>query len=660
MSLLITILVIALIFYFINKKEEQEKLKKELEVMKQQISYLQGRNSNSQNQNNQPPIAPQGQMEVPKPSGNINQNEDDFNHLFEEENKQRVVVANQSLSEIPTPPSASEQDIYSELFQQQEKSDESEQDKHNFIDWIKDGFLLKLGSLFILISVGWFISYAFVEKQWIGEIGVTTIGVLFGAAILIWGTLRVVKYKRFGDVFVILGTSISIFVTTYAVHAYGLFGNGFMALLLMFLILSFSTFVSVRFDLKNIVRVNILFAAFLPLLAGMSISSENYQIFFMIYLLVVLLGTLWVVWFTRWREFILYCLVMALFYSTAITGYYSYTNAKLHAVTVILSFITILVFFVTNTVGIVRQETEKRATKFILPSMVALGTVFLIGVWTNAIFYREDMKIGFLLFIWALVFAFGSFVVTRLTQNKKAFYLYGSLSIALLGTATAYVLEGATLTLVLALEILALVVAAAKITEKSKIPTYLSFLYSLPVLMSIDQYDRLGRFAREKVTFLEKLNADFWSVTIVAVAVVFSAFLISPLLKRDKEEEGEKSKNELAPTLFNFLAITAGILAFGWYVLFLNLLTSRDLATFITIFTVVSLGLVLLNLNTKKKVYQIVGYILLTYGVLMLFFGTGTLDVLYKVLIFALIGVLFIATELNKKKKSEAEAEEVG
>lgn len=670
MGTIIFFAVIAFVIYSMNKTEERDNLKKELEIMKRQISNIQGGNSNSQFQNNSSNIPPNFQPNIPPSSGGADeilfpdtngQNQNTQNQALQAQAYgNNFQVANQSMSEngVPLPPNNinQEQDFYADYFKPQTENQnfaEKSEDKNGFIEWIKDGFLLKLGSFFILISVGWFVSYAFIEKKWIGEIGVTTLGVLLGIAVLVWGTLRVLKYKKYGDVFVILGTAISILVITFAVHKFGLFGNGYFALLLMLLILSFSTFISVKFDLINIVRVNILFAGFLPFLAGIDISNESNQSFFMTYLLVILLGTLWVVWVTKWREFILYCLVMALLYSLAIAQIG--TPVKLQFIASLMSFVTILVFFVTNIVGIVRQETEQKVTKFILPSLVALGTVFLIGIWTNAIFYKQDLKIGFIFFIWALVFAFGSFVVTKLTQNKKAFYLYGSLSISLLGIATAYILEGATLTLVLALEIFALVLAAAKITEQAKIPAFLSLLYVLPIMMSVDQYDRLGRLARDGgLSFFEKINSDFWSVTIVMLVVVLSAFSISALLKKNENVE---DKNGDVEVLFKFLAITAGILAFGWYNLFLDLLTSKDLATFISIFTVVSLGLFLLNLNSEKKVYHIVGYVLLVYGILRLFFGTGSLDVLYKVLIFALIGVLFIVTELNKKKKTETETD---
>jgi len=541
----------------------------------------------------------------------------------------------------------------SNLYQSYYGSETKEEKKNDFIEWIKEGFLLKLGSLFVLISIGWFISYAFIEKNWIGEIGVTTIGIIFGAVILIWGTLRVLSQKKFGDVFIALGTAVVLLVTAYATAEYKLFGDGYPALLLMLITLIFATFVSVKFDLRNVTRINLTAAGFLPIMAGIDIFSRQNEVFAMVYMLTILLGALWAVWVTRWRELIMFCLVIAISYSVVITD--GGWREDLSTVTIVLSFVTILIFFVTNIVGIVRQEVEEK-TKFILPSLVALGTVFLIGIWSTSIFdYRStslNYQIAFLLFAWALVFAFGSFVITRLTRNKKAFYLYGTLSLVLLGISTAYAVESVSYTLVFSLEIFALVLAAVKITNRPKIPVSLSILYGLPVLFSLEDFKKVTYRVNDKYRFSsigENLaSSEFIAITALTSVLLVTTFIFSGLFRKFPEEKKDGVK-----IVYNAVGIITGLSLSWWYNLFLQTIFLKDFATFVSIFTFVALGLVLLNIKLQEKGYRIAGYIFLIYGIISLFFNTGALDILYKVLIFAVIGVLFIVTEINKKRHAE-------
>src|SRR3989338_8030459 len=54
------------------------------------------------------------------------------------------------------------------------------------IEWLKTDWLMKLGAFLLILALGWFVRYAFVNN-WIGPIGRISMGMIIGAAIMAFG-----------------------------------------------------------------------------------------------------------------------------------------------------------------------------------------------------------------------------------------------------------------------------------------------------------------------------------------------------------------------------------------------------------------------------------------------------------------------------------------
>ena len=70
-------------------------------------------------------------------------------------------------------------------------------DEGAFVKWLKEDWLQKLGSLLLLIGLGWFTTYAFMNN-WIGPVGRITLGLILGLVVLVLGHFRIKKYLNQG------------------------------------------------------------------------------------------------------------------------------------------------------------------------------------------------------------------------------------------------------------------------------------------------------------------------------------------------------------------------------------------------------------------------------------------------------------------------------
>ena len=84
-------------------------------------------------------------------------------------------------------------------------------------NWFQENWLLKVGAGLLILAVSWFVNYAFVHN-WIGPVGRITLGLVFGASLLAFGSIRIRKYLQQGSIFLALG-SATILLTTFAARS---------------------------------------------------------------------------------------------------------------------------------------------------------------------------------------------------------------------------------------------------------------------------------------------------------------------------------------------------------------------------------------------------------------------------------------------------------
>ncbi len=492
-----------------------------------------------------------------------------------------------------------------------------------FEKWIKEDFFVKLGALLLLIGFGWFVSYAFAH-QWIGPIGRITLGLLSGLGIMIFGTYRIRTYLHQGSVFIVLGLTIVLLTVFGAREIYDFFTPA-TSLLIMFLAVSFVAYVSVVYKNTALAFASLCLASIAPFLT----NSPNPDIVVLFsYLLVVILGTLWVVHVTGARALTFAALVIAFFYGLPFLV--DTLSSRESDIALLFSFIFTAIFFVTNIISIVHPKNENLAQVHV---SVAVGTGLYLVVWIFAA--APDVFQSLLCAMWMLVFGLGTFVVYRSSSNRIPFYIYSAVSIGLLGAATAAELEGPVLAIAYTIEAALVIALAHKLVVEEQISKSIHALMLIPMILSLESL-----FAPSWQNGF--LHGDFFVLSVLALAL----FGLSGLLFEKVERQGKDFA-----TIAHALAIsgTVYMLAIIWLVL--HSLYSDDVATMFSLFsfTIIGITLFIIGRVQAQKIMNIVGGVLLGFVVLhLLIIDVWQMELAGRIITFGAIGTLLISTAFIK------------
>jgi lysylphosphatidylglycerol synthetase-like protein (DUF2156 family) len=141
-----------------------------------------------------------------------------------------------------------------------------------------------------------------------------------------------------------------------------------------------------------------------------------------------------------------------------------------------------LVFFITNTIGILKSENTKENIA-IDTTTAAINGLFLLS-WIS-IAAPEEWK-SLIIVGWMMLFAITSFVIFMITKNRGPFFVYLGAGVAMLATATAIELRGAALTIAYIIEAGVLPFIAYAVTRDINISRRLTFLMILPAILSLE------------------------------------------------------------------------------------------------------------------------------------------------------------------------------
>ncbi|MFT7645133.1 MAG: putative membrane protein [Candidatus Paceibacteria bacterium] len=499
-----------------------------------------------------------------------------------------------------------------------------------FINWVKQDFMVKVGALLLLLALGWFVSYAFAEN-WIGPAGRISLGLLFGAVFLVLGTWRISVYRHQGGIFMIIGATTTLLTIFAARELYDFF-TPLSALVLMFMTVVFVAFVSVRYQSEKLAFAGLVLGSFAPLLTSAPIPDtiERFT-----YLMVVALGTLWVVWVTGWTRLTLASLVITYLYSLPyFFGGYYLANQSDKDIAITFSFLFVSLFFVANMVSLVRRHGQG-LHHMKVHTLTALGTGIFLFTWIEA---AASIEWRSLLYVaWALVFAVGTYAVYLFTANQSAFYLYGATSVALIGVATAAELHGPALTIAYLLEISLLLIAAGKLMMGTKLLSRLSLLLVVPVSMSLESFDSYNW--RDSI-----MHEDF--VVIILTASILFMVAIFFLSQKGEEESG------LAKSIPGILFATGGLYVIGLIWLVSHALLENDLATMLSlaVYTVVGITFFVQGKLKDRQFVRLSGAALITLVVVrLLFVDIWDMDLEGRIVTFLVIGIMLISTAFIRK-----------
>jgi len=487
-----------------------------------------------------------------------------------------------------------------------------------FIGWLKEDWLLKLGALVFLFGSGLITSGVLLVG--VGPAGRITFGVVVGTLFLAFGWWRIKKYLHQGEVFLVLGSTIILLMIFAARELYDFFNPSF-ALTVMFLSIAFVALASVKYNSSALSLSSFILAGIAPLFTNI---PEPNHIGLFAYLLIVVLGTVWIVVLTGRRELTTVALLLIVFYSIPLFG-----SAEVE-ILLLFEYAFASIFFIMNIVGILRSKNNK----LLLSLITAAGNGLLLLIWI--MFAAQDEWKSLIIIVWMMVFMVSAFLVTKITQKTAPFYIYIGIGAMLLAAATSVELEGKTLIMAYTIESGILSLITYYIICKTQLAERLSLLLIFPIFLSFESMTSLAW----RTNFLHE---DFF-VLFVLTLILFGLGLF--FWSKNKQIENKKI------SLINLILLVTGSLYF-YILLWLSLhaeFQGNNIAATIFLVICTSIGLIIYikNQTSQNKKLQIYGGLLLGGVVARLLVVDIWRGALFA---FFFIGIALLAVALLDRKK---------
>jgi len=493
-----------------------------------------------------------------------------------------------------------------------------------FGDWLKENWLLKLGALLLIIGFGWLTSYAFLNN-WIGPVGRISLGLIFGAVVMIFGWIRMNKYPRQGGVFLVLGSTVILLTIFAAREVYGFFTQ-ISALVVMFLSCAFVAISSVKYNSTALALSSLILASVAPLLTAAQ-TNNPFNLF--AYLFVVCLGAVWIVALTGKRVLTTASVIIIWIYSL---GYLdSYITSEL-SLTLLLIYAFCSLFFITNLLGIIKNSDKKYALDLITAALNGL----LLLAWIVQVAPTEWQSL--IIATWMLVFAVGAFLAFKLTGEKKAFIIHAATAVIFLGTATAAELQGSSLTIAYTIEAFILTVLTHYFTHDSSLTKRVSMIYLIPIILSVQSIDAV-------VWSSGVIHRDFFVLLVLMLSLLFTSLWVLADSEKKDTDGNMASAWLIGASIYLYILIWQSTHA---------AIDNGDTATMISliIYTLFGLFIYFYGKLHDHHLARRYGGILLGLVIARLFLvDIWNMELVGKIITFFLVGGLLMSTAFIGKDK---------
>lgn len=489
------------------------------------------------------------------------------------------------------------------------------------VNFIKEDFLVKVGSLLLLLAFGWGVSYAF-ANNWIGPIGRIGLGLAAGGLLMGFGAFWLRKNFHQASIFLVLGLA-TFNLTLFAARFIYDFFSPVSALILMFLATAVVASLSVQYKSQALALTCLIIAGIAPLLT----AGEPSVIGLFGYLLVFTLGVMWIVAVRpMWSALTFAALIVVSLYSVP----FWLSNTLIEAdrlAAVISANIFALLFFTFSIFSMLKQAVDIQKEHL----YIGLGnTLFLIS-WI--LLASEGLREQLLLVTWAIITLFISFAFLYLKRQTTVFYLFGSIALVFTAIATAQIFEGDAMKIIFILETAMVVVLSQLIVPNMKVTRGLCYLFIGPAAIALESLTSSA--------WLENvLHSDFVIVTLFILTIASVGIFL-------------RVQNKQSPVLETTYAYRALIYTGGAYLLALIWLSvhaavkADAIATTIVLvtFTLIGLGLYIFGRSQNIKHYQYSGGAVLVIVIAqLLIVEVWNMQLLERFATFFMIGVLLIST----------------
>lgn len=495
-----------------------------------------------------------------------------------------------------------------------------------FISWIKEDWIMKLGAMLLLLSFGWFTIYAFLNN-WITPLGLVAFGFIVGAFFILLGWWRINKYTNQGSIFIVLG-STTILLTIYAAREFYHYLSPLLALILMFISTVLVALASVKYKTFSLSLTSLILASIIPLLVN--ISSISYFSLFS-YLLIVALGSIWVIFLTERHELTIVSFIIVTLYS--LPHLLFFTEDK--RILLVFAFAFTTIFFITNTFGVLKLKDKK-----IIPYLItaAANGLFLISWITIAV--QTNWR-SLTITAWMIVFIVGAFLIFKITQKREPFYIYAGISIAMLAAAISAELKGATLMIAYTIESGIVSLIAYAILNDIKITERLTLLLIGPIFLSIGNIN-------SNAWLTGVFNKNFFVILILALTFLGLGVFYGTKIKNTQNKEIKQINRMLliVGSIYVYILL--------WFSLHTGL-KDNNIAVMISfsIYTIIGLICYFYGHVNEKRITKLYGGILVGFVVVrLILIDIWRMEVIGRIITFFLIGSILVSTAFLKIKNN--------
>ena len=359
------------------------------------------------------------------------------------------------------------------------------QEDSAFVKWLKEDWLLKLGGVLVLMGVLFFLSLAFTI---IGPQGKVATGYLFGISFMVFGFKYAKKQLIPGSAVHLIGAVIVI-ITTYVARLpdYNLF-NSYIAMLLMFLTSACVALTAYAYNRSELAHVGLILSALVPMLVSTG-TPTFFEI--LMYLLVVILGVLWLALITKWRSLVFLALMVVFGYSLmAVSG--AYGTQSVSASELYLVGMFGILFYITSLFSIFRGAGAMEKYDALVALLNAAFAIFWVV--KEASPEAAPLIIAFL----SLAYATGFFLIYKLTSVYTSFVVYGGVSLGMLTTAIMLEFSGRPLTITLLLMGAGATIFTYYLSKNEEVTKIIAFFNVLPLMYVFQSIGRIAMLSYPK------------------------------------------------------------------------------------------------------------------------------------------------------------------
>lgn len=513
------------------------------------------------------------------------------------------------------------------------------QDPKDTLHFLGDDWLVKVGVLLLVLSLGWFVTYAFTH-DWIGPVGRVTLGMLFGLALLVAGTLRLEKSSVQG-ISLLAGGVASLYVSIFAGMTLYAFYAPVAGLFFMGLTTAYVAILSGVRRSRPLSVATLIFGLLAPLFVFDAVSiSVLFVYLFLLSVCIIAVDVL-----LGWRVTTLATLAGVFLYSLV-----SYGNGDIDRS--FSSFGMVLLFtllFYAANIGTIIFTRSTRGYD--------LGVTAFVGfAFFSWVFMTADLDFIGMIFVGAaLLFALSSFAISLFFKLYEPMLLYAAVSAGFLFAATARIFDGSVLTVLLAVEIGGLtLVSFAFLREKNfQVGKILTLLLAWPCLLSLENIQRL--IGRNGLVHYGGAQFGGSAEHLFVLAVMTGVFGVIAFSVNRFLAELEKDVTIFSVTRAFAIGYALTFVWFFLHVFIPGYYVASMLA--LILFTIAGLFLYVHGTFAQKSSFRGIGIALFVVVLVRLFLVEfWTMNSVEKIITFFVVGALFLSTAfLLQKRVSRAE-----